>query len=169
MPDGDPYRSASAPPCPRCSLFLVEDGDGDLVCADGCGRWIPATSLVTLLGTANLGTFHATIAFWKATPFPPTACPVCQAKLVEKYMPLPDDSILSHGFCVAHGAWLDHGTHADFAAAYGKPIAVHREAPPEIPDRVAVLEQRIAKLERQLQEVRDYVGNRFRWFDWKEK
>jgi hypothetical protein len=169
----DPYRGATAPPCLRCGLPLVEDDDKDLVCPDGCGRWISTMTLVKLVGTTDLAKLARPVAHWKATPFPASTCPACEAKLVEQYMPMPDGAILTHGYCTRHGAWLDQGTHADFLAAYARAIvdftgkAKLRAEAPQAAEHLESLEERVERLERQVAELREFVGRR-RWLDWKE-
>jgi hypothetical protein len=184
----DPYRDATGTPCLRCELPLVADEDKDLVCPDVCGRWISATTLVKLLGTTNLPKLRRPIAHWKATPFAVASCPTCHQKLVEQYMPLPDGDILSHGFCPDHGAWLDHASRAEFTAAYKHAIDAQARGTPLHTDVLTAeeralrdeanrfqageqaaetLEQRVERLERQVAELRDFVGRR-KWGDWKE-
>ena len=168
-----------SPPCLRCQLPLVEDDDHDLVCSDGCGRWIGAATITKLVGTTTLFKLARAVAHWKATPFPDSNCPACQTKLVAQYMPMPDGDILSHGYCLQHGAWLDHGTHTDFLTAYARAIVEHTTTSKlrsEVPqaaealravEHIESLEKRVDRLERQLAELRNFVS-RFRWTDWKE-
>jgi hypothetical protein len=114
---------------------LLPDRRGDLACGDGCGLWISASELVLLVGTTELSAIAQPIAHWKATPFRAARCPTCDTALDDHYMPLPDGSVLTLGYCATHGAWLDHGSRDDFIAAHpdrydGPPIAPRRRTPP---------------------------------------
>lgn len=119
----DPYRSASGTQCLRCKTMLATDDGGDLVCANGCGRWIANASLQRLIAPSWLPS-RAKANPFKATPFAPAACPVCRKRLEDIYSGVRP--IVSLGQCAEHGIWVDRYGRAELEAAFADAIEEYR-------------------------------------------
>jgi hypothetical protein len=116
----DPYRSApQSGACARCRNPLEhEGGTSDLVCKQGCGRWIAARTITAMMPIEALRRVRA-IAF-KATPFAAARCLVCTRALEEVYA--GEGPVLSFGVCESHGVWLDRASREDFELVFAERI-----------------------------------------------
>jgi len=149
---------------------MLQQHDGGLACANGCGEWIPNAVVESLLGTLEIAGLAPPGPFQRASPLPATRCPTCRAALDDSYVELPERRVLTLGRCALHGIWIEAFGRAQFEQAFASAIAKQRERSElgeamragdpavarileRLQARIEELEERVVVLERRVRYV----------------
>ncbi len=132
----------------------------DPVCGAGCGSWISAEVINTLLPRDFAD--GARENPYRVEAFGIVRCPRCKTLLVDLYAGIKP--LVSFARCAEHGVWIDCETRLELLAAYATLIEEDKEIrdevdaladvePRELARRVVRLERKVAELTRELDEL----------------